>query len=241
MEAVLQGKKILVVDDDKMILDLVQRSFAREGAEVTMAENGRVGLRRFFGLRPDLVVLDIMMPEIDGWEACRQIRVLSEVPIILLTSLDQDEDIIRGLDAGADDFISKPFSPKVLLARARAALRRGEQAPERGRQAGYRDEYLQVDLEKHLVQVRGEPVKLTVKEHKLLAYLIQNAGRVCTFDQILENVWGWEYQDSVDYVHVYLSHLRRKIEADPKQPRYLETVHGLGYRFEQPAGVRSGN
>jgi DNA-binding response OmpR family regulator len=232
-EAELLNIKILVIDDDKMIRDLVTRTFAKEGAEVAAGENGRQGLRKFYDFRPHLVVLDIMMPEIDGWEACRQIRNLSDVPIIMLTSLDQDEDIIRGLDAGADDFLSKPFSPRVLLARARAALRRSDLAPTGEKGAGYQDDYLLVDLEKHLVQVQGEKIKLTAKEYKLLAYLLQNAGRVCTFEGILENVWGWEYQDSIDYVHVYVSHLRRKLEADPKKPRYLQTVHGLGYRFEK--------
>ncbi len=229
----MQGKRILVIDDDALIRDLIGRSFSRVGAGVEFAPNGKQGLRKFYEYRPDLVILDILMPELDGWETCRQIRFLSDVPIIMLTSLDQDEDIIRGLDAGADDFLCKPFSPDVLVARGRAALRRGDLNPTGSKSTGYQDDYLRVDLEKHQVQVSGETVNLTAKEIRLLGYLVQNAGRVCTFEGILENIWGWEYQDSIDYVHVYVSHLRRKLEADPKNPRYLLTVHGLGYRFEK--------
>lgn len=226
-------KKILIVDDDFHIRQLVERAFTREGMQVYQASNGLEGLRQFYRQRPDLVILDIMMPEADGWETCRQIRQLSDVPILMLTALDQDEDIIRGLDYGADDFLSKPFSTNVLLARARAVLRRAALSPEEEKPLAYDDNHLTIDLEAHRVLVRRKPIKLTRTEYRLLTYLLQHAGRVRTSQQILENVWGWEYQDSIDYVHVYISHLRRKIEEDPKNPKYLLTEHRVGYRFEK--------
>jgi DNA-binding response OmpR family regulator len=151
----------------------------------------------------------------------------------MLTTLNKDEEIIRGLDYGADDFVSKPFSRDVVLARARALLRRTEAPFELDGQATYSDDYLVVNLEKRRVLVRGESVQLTATEFRLLSYLLQNAGQVLTYRTILDKVWGWEYQDSVDYVHVYLSHLRRKIEEDPRNPKYLQTERGVGYRFEK--------
>ncbi len=144
----MQGKKILVIDDDIHVREIIQRAFSRVGADVHTASDGNIGLQRFYALRPDLVILDIMMPETDGWETCAQIRLLSNVPIIMLTALDQDLDIIRGLDLGADEFVSKPFSSKVLLARARAALRRADLSPaERARALRYDDGYLIIDIE----------------------------------------------------------------------------------------------
>lgn len=166
----MHEKKILVIDDDPLIRNLVERTFSKVGAEIASAQDGKQGLRKFYDHRPDLVILDIMMPELDGWETCRQIRFLSDVPLIMLTSLDQDEDIIRGLDAGADDFLSKPFSPNVLVARARAALRRVELTPTGDKPITYQDNYLHVNLDKHLVQVQGKSIKLTAKEFRLLAY-----------------------------------------------------------------------
>jgi DNA-binding response OmpR family regulator len=152
----------------------------------------------------------------------------------MLTALNSEEEIIRGLESGADDFISKPFSPDVLVARARALFRRLDM-PRDSVVHGqyYSDGYLTIDLEKRIVLVEGDSIKLTRTEYNLLAYLLQNAGWVRTFDQILENVWGPEYQGSLDYVHVYMSNLRKKIEADQKNPMYLESEHGVGYRFNK--------
>jgi len=231
----MQGKKILVVDDDFHARRLIERSFTKAGAEVYTAADGRAGLRQFYAHRPDLVILDVMMPEMDGYEACRQIRMLSDVPVIMLTALKDDDQIIHGLDCGADDFVSKPIGGQVLLARVWAILRRSKPAFEAERRITYNDKHIEVDLEAHRVNVEGKEVRLTPKEFQLLAYLLQNAGRARTFDQILENVWGWEYQGSMDYVHVYVSHLRGKIEEDPKNPRYIQSVHGVGYRFEKQA------
>lgn len=230
----MENKRILVVDDDPALLPLVEYTFAKEGYDVYTASDGRQALREFFAQRPDLVILDIMMPGMDGWETCRRIREVSDVPVLMLTARGQDEDIIHGLELGADDYMTKPFSIKVLLARARAVLRRAAlPPPDYGEPTTYGDDYLTVDLKERRVTVKGEPVKLTPTEYRLLAYLVQNAGQVLTFQQILQNVWGWEYQDDLDYVRVYVWHLRQKLEEDPKNPRYILTELGAGYRFEK--------
>lgn len=228
--AAMQGKKVLVIDDDLHINQLVQATFREQGADVVTAVDGPEGLRQFYTHQPDLVIIDLMMPEMDGWETSERILELADVPIIMLTSLHDDEHIIRGLDHGAIDYITKPFSPKVLAARARAALRHAA-IPRPIVQYSFQDERLLVDLDQKRVLVDGEPIKLTKTEFKVFNYLVQNAGRVLTFEQILEHVWGWEYQDSIEYVHVYVSRLRQKLEKDPKDPRYLITEYGIGYRF----------
>jgi len=229
----MNGKKILIIDDDVNLGQTIKLTFARVGAEVFTAVDGRDGLRQFYENRPDLVILDVRMPDINGWETCRQIRLLSNVPIIMLTTLDNDEDVIRGLDHGADDFVTKPFSRDVLLARARAVLRRTELSTEPEDQLLYNDSYLLIDLRKHRIEVDGQVVQLSSTEFRLLAYLLQNAGQLLSYENILDKVWGWEYQNSIDYVHVYVSHLRRKLEADPRNPKYLLTERGIGYRFER--------
>jgi len=229
----MNSEKVLVVDDDPALLPLIEYTFSREGYEVYSAADGKEALRKFFAHRPNLVLLDIMMPRLDGWETCRRIREVSDVPIIMLTARGQDEDIVRGLDYGADDYLTKPFSIKVLLARVRAVLRRAALPPTEYEQtASYADDYLTVDLKERRVTVRGKAVKLTPTEYRLLAYLVQNEGQVLSFRQILQNVWGWEYQDDVDYVRVYIWHLRQKLEEDRGDPRYIQTEIGAGYRFQ---------
>jgi len=228
------GLKVLIVEDDMDIQNINEKVFLNVGATVDIATNGADGIRKFFLEKPDLVIMDVMMPEMDGFEVCTRIRQVSSVPIIMLTALNSEEEIIRGLESGADDFISKPYSPEILLARARALLRRFDMPHDSGvRGQHYSDGYLTVDLEKRIILIRGDPIKLTRTEYNLLAFLLQNAGWVRTFDQILENVWGPEYQGSLDYVHVYISNLRRKIEEDPRNPVYLESEHGVGYRFNK--------
>ena len=225
--------KVLVVDDDPALLPLIEYTFAREDYEVHCASDGKEALRQFFAHHPDLVILDIMMPRMDGWETCRRIREVSDVPIVMLTARGQDEDVIRGLEYGADDYLTKPFSIKVLVAHARAVLRRAALPPvDDSESTTYADDYLTVDLKERRVTAQGEMVKLTPTEYRLLAYLVQNAGRALTFSQILQSVWGWEYQDDVDYVRVYIWHLRQKLEEDPKNPKYIQTETGVGYRFE---------
>ena len=229
----MEKTKVLVVDDDPALLPLIETTFAREGYEVYSASDGKQALRMLFANHPDLVVLDIMMPRMDGWETYRRIREVSEVPVIMLTARGQEEDIIQGLECGADDYLTKPFSIKVLLAHARAILRRAALPPVTNHEATtYADNHLTVDLRERRVTVDGESIKLTPTEYRLLAYLVHNAGRSMTFREILENVWGWEYQDDVDYVRVYVWHLRQKLEEDPKDPQYIRTETGVGYRFE---------
>lgn len=231
----MQGKTILIVDDEMTIRKITERIFQRAGAVVYTAADGKEAMRKIFQYRPDLVVLDIMMPGENGWDVCQEIRKLSEIPVIMLTALNSDDDIIHSLEAGADDFVSKPFNGEVLLARARAVLRRSQPEMKTRQQISYNDGYLSIDLNEHRVQVRGQPVKLTSKEFKLLEYLTSSPNRVLTFNQILENVWGWEYKENPDYIHVYISHLRQKIEPDPKQPQYIITEHGVGYQFLKKA------
>jgi two-component system KDP operon response regulator KdpE len=220
-----------VIDDDVEIVELVRLIFAREGAEVHSAADGRDGIYEFGACRPDLILLDIMMPELDGWETCRLFREFTDVPIIFLTALNGEREIVRGLDCGAVDYVTKPFSANILLARARVALRAPARASRAHQRAVFDDGYLSIDLSSRQVLVGGERVRLTATEYRLFVYLVENAGRVLSYEQILEHVWGWEYRESVDYVHVYISHLRRKIERDSSRPAYILTERGVGYRF----------
>lgn len=229
--------KVLTIEDDPALLRLVQYTLAEEGMDVATAANGRDGLRQFYALQPELVILDLMMPEMDGWETCRRIREMADVPIMMLTARGQDEDMVRGLGLGADDYMVKPFSPEVLVARTQALLRRSRMARPEKAPAVYRDDRLFVDLEARRVCVAGMPVRLTATEFKLLAFLVENAGRVMTFRQTLENVWGWEYQDDSHQARLYIWRLRQKIEADPKNPVYIQTEYGVGYRFEKQANA----
>ena len=229
----MQRKKILIIDDEPGMLRLLEQIFFRAGYQVYVATNGREGLARFHNLQPDLVILDVMMPIMDGWQTCSYIRRLSNTPIIMLTALGWEDDIVRGLDSGAVDYVVKPFSSKVLLARAKAALRQAAPPSRQEKLIAYDDGYLSIDLDEHRVFVRGEPVRLTATEYHLLAYLFQNAGKLLTSQQILENVWGRTYEDDGDCIRVYIWHLRRKLEQDPKNPKYLLTVHGIGFRFQE--------
>lgn len=228
----MQPKNVLIIDDDPELLQLVDLIFSRAGSRVFTAVNGREGLRQFYAHQPDLVILDLMIPDMDGWEICRQIRQLSDVPLIMLTVINREAEIIRGLNYGADDYVTKPFNPEVLLARARATLRRAALPPPLEAPSVYNDGYLMIDLKQHRVAVGGQIVKLTTTEYRLLAYLFQNANQALTYQQILESVWGEVYQGNTEYVHVYIRFLRRKLEADPGNPTYLLTEHGVGYRFE---------
>ena len=225
--------RILVVDDDPSLVELIQYNLEGEGYSVTVAYNGQEGLRTFFAERPDLIILDVAMPKLDGYTVCQRVRELAETPILMLTAKGREEDIIRGLDSGADDYLTKPFRVGELLARVRAVLRRQRSEPSNTPPSvTYADDYLTVDLANHRVTVQGEPIKLTPTEYKLLSYLLQHKGRLLEFRQILEHVWGFEYIDDIDYLRVYVWHLRRKIEPDPKQPLYVLNELNTGYRFE---------
>lgn len=231
----LQGKRILVIEDDPAMARLVEYSFSGTGAQIYRAINGHEGLRQLYFHQPHLVILDIMLPGLDGWEVCSRIRQISDVPIIILSALGREKDIIRGLDCGAVDYVTKPFSPKILVARAQAALRQAKLNAELGKPLIYHDEHLTINLDQRQVLVRGAPVDLTRTEYRLLAYLVENAGTVRTYRQILQHTWGPEYHNSPEYVHVYISRLRQKLEKDPNHPQYLVTKHGVGYSFRMLA------
>ena len=227
------GKKVLIIDDDADLLQLAGLIFKKAGAQVVTARDGLEGMSKLFTHQPALIILDVMLPGMNGFEVCQRIRQVSDAPLIMLTALNHEEEMLRGLEAGADDFLSKPFNADVLLARAKAVLRRSEQVGAQPAAFEYNDGHLNIDVERHHVLVKGNRVRLTPIEFRLLFYLARNAGKVLTSQHILDNVWGNEYRGSTDYVHVYVSHLRRKIEEDTRNPRYILTVHGVGYIFEK--------
>jgi len=229
-------KKILIIDDDPNFRSLVEQVLTKKEYEVLKAGSGQEGLRLLFAHKPNLVLLDVVMPGMDGWQTCDRIRDISDIPIIMLTGKHKDEDdIVRGLDHGADDYLIKPVGSKELVARVRAILRRAElpSSLEEKRGITYSDDFLTVDVAERKIMVNGKRVKLTPREFRLLALLIENAGRILTHKQILEKVWGWEYIDDLDYVRIYISHLRQKIEPDPTLPKYILTEPGVGYHFQE--------
>jgi two-component system KDP operon response regulator KdpE len=228
--------KILIVDDEQAIRDGLGRKLRREGFTVFLAGNGIDGLRLFHAERPDLVVLDIVMPEMDGLTVCHRIREVAETPIMMLSAnAVTEEDIVQGLNAGADEYLVKPPRLNEFVARVQALLRRSQMTSSEN-ETGYNDGYLNVDLQRRQVYVGGNKIHLTPTEFKLLTVLIDNAGRVVTQRELLELVWGHEYINDIYYPRVYISQLRRKVEKDAAVPQYIITEHRVGYRFEkQPA------
>jgi two-component system KDP operon response regulator KdpE len=230
------AKKILVVDDEPAQLRLVSQVLSSNAYEVLQASSGQEALRIIFEQRPDLVLLDVIMPGIDGWQTCSCIREITDIPVIMLTGKrNTEDDIVRGLECGADEYLTKPLGNRELLARVRSALRRAEQPSylDEKRKIIFSDDYLIVDVDERKVTINGERLKLTPREFRLLSLLVENAGHVLSHQQVLENVWGWEYIDDVDYVRIYISHLRQKIEPDTSQPRYILTEPGVGYYFQR--------
>ncbi len=230
------AKKVLIVDNDEALVGLFARVLTQKGYEVLKASNGQEALRLLFDQRPDLVILDVVMPRMDGWQTCSRIRDISNTPIIMLTGKRRaEDDIVHGLDYGADDYLLKPVGNRELVARVRAALRRAElpSSADAKREITYSDGFLTVDVAERKVIVNGERVKLTPREFRLFALLVENAGRILTHKQVLEKVWGWEYTDDLDYVRIYISHLRQKIEPNPVLPRYIITEPGVGYYFQK--------
>lgn len=225
---------VLIIDDDPWLLRLVEYNLQEAGYRALTVEDGLVGLRRFFECKPDLVVLDITMPGMDGWTALQRIREVSDVPIIMLTAQAQQKDIIKGFELGADDYMVKPFEVRELLARIRAKLRRTETGQRATREdVEYSDGFLSINIAERRVIRDGRPLRLTKTEFDLLSELVRAAPRVATYRSLLENVWGFEYTDEIDYVRVYIWHLRRKIEPDPSNPVYIVNEQGVGYRFEK--------
>lgn len=222
---------LLIIDDDATLVAALCIYFSKLGYAVLYAYDGLSGLKQLFDHRPDLVLLDMMMPNMDGWETCQRIRELSNVPIIILTAYDQEVDKVRGLKLGADDYISKPFGMKELAARLEALLRRTKIERRVNEPASFADENLVIDARRWEVRRKGELVNLTSTELRFLFFLVQNANRVLSHEQILAYVWGAEYRNELSYVKLFVWRLRQKIEPDPKQPRYILTERGIGYRF----------
>ena len=223
---------VLVVDDEKPLRDFVRRNLEVRGYKVLTASNGLEALAIFKNEQLQLVIMDIMMPHMDGLEATRRIRQESHVPIIILTAMGEESDKVRAFDLGADDYLTKPFGVGELLGRVKAVLRRADwsETPSGGERIVGGE--IEVDLERHRVEVRGKAVEITPTEFNLLAYLMKNAGKVLDHRTILQHVWGTEYGNEAEYLRVYIGKLRQKIETDPLKPQYLHTEHGIGYRFE---------
>jgi DNA-binding response OmpR family regulator len=224
-------KRVLLIDDDENLVKALKLYLSRAGYDVSTAPNGLEGVQRVFSERPDIVVLDVMMPKLDGWKVCARIKEMSGIPIIMLTALAQESDKVAGLKIGADDYLAKPFSLKELEARIEAVLRRVT-GPTEGRKSTLTSpDSLTIDLDKLEVRKEGLRLELTATERKFLFTLAENAGRVLTHDQLLEKVWGEEYTDETDYTKLFVWRLRQKIEPDPKNPHYILTERGVGYRL----------
>jgi len=229
------AKKILIIDDDPAFVRLVEQVLTPAGFEVLTAGGGAEGLRLLYANRPNIVLLDVVMPEMDGWQTCNRIRDITDIPVIMLTAQkNAEEDIVRGLESGADNYLIKPVGKRELVGRVQAVLRRAELSlPEEQKGTTFSDGYLTVDIVQRQVLVNGERIRLTPIEFRLLALLLQNAGRILTHKQLLEGVWGWEYIDDLDYVRIYIWHLRQKIEPDQSNPKYVITEPGVGYSFHK--------
>jgi DNA-binding response OmpR family regulator len=224
-------KKILVVDDEKKIVEIIKAYLEREGYQVIPALDGKSALSLALSQKPDLIVLDLMLPEMSGWDVCRMLRKESEVPIIMLTARDEVTDKIVGLEMGADDYITKPFDPKELVSRVRAVLRRTEPATIRPKIISLVD--LVIDLDKRIVQRGDIMIELTHNEFDLLRVLAENPGKVFSRMQLLDKVQGDAYEGYERAIDSHIKNLRKKIEPDPEHPRYISTVYGVGYKLEE--------
>ena len=225
-------RTILIVDDEPRILDSLRMNLELEGYQVFEAGNGQEALDEVRRRLPDLMVMDVMMPEMDGFEALRELRRFSTVPVILLTVKADERDVIHGLELGADDYVAKPFSPGVLLTRIKAVLRRAETPPQAPPSRAINvDGRLAIDFDRHEVTRDGERVALRPTEFRLLYHLASNPGVVLTHETRLSRVWGPEYRDASHYVRLYINDLRQKLEDDPASPRYILTERGVGYKF----------
>lgn len=227
---------ILVVDDDRKTVDLIRLYLEKDGYRVLVAYDGRRAIEIARNRRPGLIILDLMLPKVDGLDVCRLLRAESNVPIIMLTAKTTEDDKLEGLDIGADDYVTKPFSPRELVARVRAVLRRG-MAEEMSGPSQIQLGDLEVDFVRHEARVEGTSVHLTPKEFTLLEIMIKQPGRVYSRLELLELAFGFDYQGFERTVDVHVMNLRKKIEPDPTQPRYVHTVYGVGYKFEDGANV----
>ena len=225
------SERILVVDDEPRMIRFIRMNLDLEGFSVYEAYDGKDALQKVREVIPDLVILDVMMPKLDGFETLAILRESSSVLVIMLTARGDEDDLVQGLELGADDYVTKPFSPRELVSRVRAVLRRTEHPEARGKGPIQVDDRLQIDFDRHEVFVAGESVKLRPTEYRLLFHLVSNAGWVMEHDQLLAKVWGYEYQGETHYLRLYVNYLRGKLERDPRNPKYILTERGVGYRF----------
>lgn len=226
------AKRVLVVDDEPRMIGFIRMNLELEGYQVLEAHTGLEALEIIRTQLPDLVLLDVMMPELDGFETLRMLREFSSIPVIMLTAKGEEDDKVYGLELGADDYVTKPFGSRELSSRVRAVLRRAEMPSASPEQAVLRiDDRLSVDFNRREVIVAGEHIKLRPTEYRLLYHLIENAGWTVPHEQLLAKVWGYEYRDETHYVRLYVNYLREKIEEDPSNPKYILTERGVGYRF----------
>jgi len=230
-EEQFKNRKILVVDDEERMVRFIRLNLEHDGFQVMEAFKGAQAIQKVRDTIPDLILLDVMLPDLDGFEVLKMLREINTVPVIMLTAKAEEDDRIKGLELGADDYITKPFSPRELTSRVKAVLRRVE--PVSGGMHGLIevDDRLKIDFDHREIWVEDKLVKLRPTEYRLLYHLVQNAGWVVTHDQILSKVWGYEYRDEPHYVRLYINYLRQKLEKDPANPVYILTERGVGYRF----------
>jgi len=226
-----ERRRILVVDDEERMVRFIRMNLEHDGFQVSEAFNGKEAIQKIRDVTPDLILLDVMMPDIDGFEVLETVREVSQVPVIMLTAKGEEDDRVRGLELGADDYVTKPFSPRELVSRVKAVLRRTEGATGSMHGLIEVDERLKIDFDRREIWLEGKLVKLRPTEYRMLYHLVQNAGWVVTHDQLLTKVWGYEYRDEPHYVRLYINYLRQKLEAVPSDPKYILTERGVGYRF----------
>ncbi len=226
-----KNRVILVVDDEERMARFIRLNLEHDGFQVVEAYRGMEAVQKLRDVMPDMILLDVMLPDMDGFEVLKLVREISQVPVIMLTAKGEEDDRVRGLELGADDYVTKPFSPRELVSRVRAVLRRTESAGFVSRDVYQIDDRLKIDFGRREVWLEGKLVKLRPTEYRLLYHLVQNAGWVMTYDQLLSKVWGYEYRDEPHYVRLYVNYLRQKLEEDPANPKYILTERGVGYRF----------
>jgi DNA-binding response OmpR family regulator len=226
-----RNRIILVVDDEERMARFVHLNLEHDGFRVIEAYRGLQAIQALRDSLPDLVLLDVMLPDMDGFEVLKMIREVSSIPVIMLTAKGEEDDRVHGLELGADDYVTKPFSPRELVSRVRAVLRRAESVSSGPHELIEVDERLRIDFGRREIWIDGNQVKLRPTEYRLLYHLVQNAGWVLTYDQLLSKVWGYEYRDEPHYVRLYINYLRQKLEKDPSTPKYILTERGVGYRF----------
>lgn len=230
-DTTFRDRRILVVDDEERMVRFIRLNLEHDGFRVVTAYNGMQAINKVRSDLPDLILLDVMMPDMDGFEVLKLIRETHSVPVIMLTAKGDEDDRVRGLESGADDYVTKPFSPRELVSRVKAVLRRTEPAASTLHGLIEVDSQLKLDFDRREVWLDGKLVQLRPTEYRLLYHLVQNAGWVLTHDQLLTKVWGYEYRDEPHYVRLYINYLRQKLEKDLAEPKYILTERGVGYRF----------